>query len=245
MPSYVVTGASRGLGYALVKVLASNPLNTVIGLVRDATATRARLDADGVLNVHVVVADICDDTALRKAAEETKRLLGGAGLDVLINNAAEHDAQTVLEDAQKSFDINVSGVLKTVYAFLPLLREGNLKKIVGVSSGMGDIDLINGINLANAAPYAISKAALTTMFAKFNAAYHDEGLLFFTICPGLIDTAEGNEGNTTLSNDDLSRLQTINAKFEEYAPGFKAADPIAAAESFLAAVARSSLEKGV
>lgn len=52
---------------------------------------------------------------------------------------SEHDAQTVLEDAQKSFDINVSGVLKTVYAFLPLLREGNLKKIVGVSSGMGDI----------------------------------------------------------------------------------------------------------
>lgn len=53
-------------------------------------------------------------------------------------------------------------------------------------------DLINSINLANAAPYAISKAALTTLFAKFNAAYHDEELLFCTICPGLIDTAEGN-----------------------------------------------------
>lgn len=80
----------------MVKVLASNPLNTVIGLVRDATATRARLDADGVLNVHVVVADICDDTAVRKAAEETKRLLGGAGLDVLINNAAYVSKITVL-----------------------------------------------------------------------------------------------------------------------------------------------------
>lgn len=30
------------------------------------------------------------------------------------------------------------------------------------------------------------------MFAKFNAAYQDEGLLFFTICPGLVDTAEGD-----------------------------------------------------
>ncbi|KAM0520742.1 hypothetical protein ACHAPE_003140 [Trichoderma viride] len=96
MPSYVVTGASRGLGYALVKVLASNPLNTVIGLVRDATATRARLDADGVHNVHVVVADIRDGTAVRKAAEETKRFLGGAGLDVLINNAAYVSEITVL-----------------------------------------------------------------------------------------------------------------------------------------------------
>lgn len=53
-------------------------------------------------------------------------------------------------------------------------------------------DLINGVKLANAAPYAVSKAALSTMFAKFNAAYQDEELLFFTICPGLVDTAEGN-----------------------------------------------------
>jgi NAD(P)-dependent dehydrogenase (short-subunit alcohol dehydrogenase family) len=80
----------------LVKVLASNPLNTVIGLVRDSTATRARLDADGVSNVHVVVADISDETAVRKAAEETKRFLGGAGLDVLINNAAYISETTAL-----------------------------------------------------------------------------------------------------------------------------------------------------
>lgn len=53
-------------------------------------------------------------------------------------------------------------------------------------------EFINSLKLANAAPYAVSKAALTTMFAKFNAAYQDEGLLFFTICPGLVDTAEGD-----------------------------------------------------
>lgn len=52
---------------------------------------------------------------------------------------SEHDTQTVLEDAQKSFDINVLGVLQTVFAFLPLLREGKMKKVVGISSGMGDI----------------------------------------------------------------------------------------------------------
>lgn len=129
---------------------------------------------------------------------------------------SEHDVPAVLEDIQQSFEINVVGVLKTIYAFLPLVREGKLKKIVGISSGMGDIgksadclvtkdfrrwirdyanfipEFINSLKLANAAPYAVSKAALTTMFAKFNAAYQDEGLLFFTICPGLVDTAEGD-----------------------------------------------------
>jgi NAD(P)-dependent dehydrogenase (short-subunit alcohol dehydrogenase family) len=51
---------------------------------------------------------------------------------------SEHNTQTVLEEAQKSFDINVLGVFQTVFAFLPLLREGKMKKIVGISSGMGD-----------------------------------------------------------------------------------------------------------
>ncbi|KAL7792873.1 hypothetical protein V8C43DRAFT_315373 [Trichoderma afarasin] len=209
MPSYLVTGASRGLGYGMIKVLASDPLNKVIGLVRDATATRSRLNADNVSNVHIVAADITDDNALREAAEETKRFLGDAGLDVLINNAA-----------YKSFEINVVGVLKTIYAFLPLVREGRWKKIVGISSGMGDI-----------APYAVSKAALTTMFAKFNAAYQDEGLLFFTICPGLVDTAEG---------DATCMLQSQIAQLSDS----MLTDNITAAESSLAAVARSRLETG-
>lgn len=52
---------------------------------------------------------------------------------------SEHDVPAVLQDAQQSFEINVVGVLKTIYAFLPLVREGKLKKIVAISSGMGDI----------------------------------------------------------------------------------------------------------
>lgn len=47
-----------------------------------------------------------------------------------------------------------------------------------------------------------------------------------------------------VSSDDSLRLQAIMAKFNDYAPGFKAMDPVTAAESSLAAVARSSLETG-
>jgi NAD(P)-dependent dehydrogenase (short-subunit alcohol dehydrogenase family) len=45
----------------------------------------------------------------------------------------------VVDDTQKSFDINVFGVLKTVFAFLPLIKAGGLKKVVAISSGMADI----------------------------------------------------------------------------------------------------------
>ena len=42
-------------------------------------------------------------------------------------------------DATKSFNINVIGVMNTVFAFLALIKEGELKKVVAISSGMGDI----------------------------------------------------------------------------------------------------------
>ena len=97
--------------------------------------------------------------------------------------------------------------MKATFAFLPLIRQGELKKVVAISSGMGDLgrnsftfgyltgtkqisDLINEVQLYNAAPYAISKAALNTLFAKFHASYADEGILFISLCPGMVNTAE-------------------------------------------------------
>ncbi|KAJ9132552.1 NAD(P)-binding protein [Pleurostoma richardsiae] len=255
MPSYLVTGAGRGLGYAILKVLAAEPSNTVIGLVRNRKATQERLAADGVTNAHILTSDITDEQGLRLAAEEAGKILRDRGLDVLINNAAyvsdltalkslqdfEQNTEGVIVDTQKSFDINVLGVLKTVFAFLPLIKAGTLKKVVAISSGMADIDLINEIKLANAAPYAVSKAALSTLFAKLNAAYEDQGILFISLCPGLVATAEGEKA---YSDDDLARLQGINAKFEKYAPSFRAQQPTAAASSVLAAISRSSLAGG-
>ncbi|KPM42974.1 hypothetical protein AK830_g3545 [Neonectria ditissima] len=255
MPSYIVTGASRGLGYAFLKVLALDPANTVVGLVRNVEAASRRLAADGVTNVHVFPGDITDEASLKLAAEETGRIVGCKGLDVLINNAAyisetsalkslqdfEHDVQSVIDDAQKSFDVNVVGVLKTVFAFLPLIQRGTLKKVVAISSGMADIDFINETKLSNAVPYSMSKAALSTLFAKLNASYEDQGILFFSLCPGLVDTAEGN---ADLLNEDILLLRDINAKFDLYAPGFEPSGPLESAESCLAAIGRSSIEGG-
>lgn len=50
---------------------------------------------------------------------------------------------------------------------------------------------MNATKLANAAPYAISKAALNIMVAKLGAEYEEQGILFISLCPGLVDTTEG------------------------------------------------------
>ena len=54
----LIVGASRGLGLAFVKHLASIEGNTVIGLVRNKSATEEQLAKDGFKNINVVSADI-------------------------------------------------------------------------------------------------------------------------------------------------------------------------------------------
>jgi NAD(P)-dependent dehydrogenase (short-subunit alcohol dehydrogenase family) len=87
------------------------------------------------------------------------------------------------------FHINVVGVVHTINAFLPLLREGAAKKVVTLSSGMGDTDLVLTSGIPNQAPYAISKAAVNMVVAKYAAEYKAEGFVFLAISPGLVDTA--------------------------------------------------------
>ncbi|KAJ5415112.1 NAD(P)-binding protein [Penicillium sp. CMV-2018d] len=241
MPSYLVTGAARGLGYALVKVLASDPTNTVLALARNKKAAEDSLATDGISNVHVIAADITDETALKAAAREANAILGGKGLDVLINNAAyisektaltsipdqESDLQKIIEDTQRSIDVNVFGSLKVTIAFLDLVRQ----------------DMINEIKLSNAVPYAISKGALNVMVAKLSASYSDQGILFMSLCPGRVDTTKGFMPEFT--EVDLARIKSIETKFEKYAGGnYVASPPEASARSVLAAISRQSLAGG-
>jgi short-subunit dehydrogenase len=104
MPSYVVTGASRGLGvchthfplvgshanktqYEFIRQLSKDQSNIVVGLVRNKVATDERLAKDSIKNVTILEADITDFAAQQEAATQTAKLTGGS-LDYLINNAA-------------------------------------------------------------------------------------------------------------------------------------------------------------
>lgn len=151
----------------------------------------------------------------------------------------------MIAEFQKSFDANVYGVLHTVYAFLPLIRRGTLKKVIAISSGMGDIDYINETIMEVAAPYAASKAALSTVFAKLNAGYQDQGILFMSICPGVVDTDATKMPET---DKEAARMQIALAKLVKYAEEggstLAMVEPTVCATNCLRLIESSSLEGG-
>lgn len=250
MPSYLIVGASRGLGYAWLKLLASNPNNTVIGMVRNKEATEQRLASDWITNVHLVVADITNLGALQLAAQLVSRITGGS-LDVLINNAAllsqTSRSKTIVDLAPDvleqelvdSFRTNVVGVAHTHNTFLPLIRRGEAKKVITVSSGLADLDVVTRFAIDTASPYSISKAGVNMLVAKYHASVGvAEGILFLAISPGVINTRTGPQ-----TEEQIKSRQGMVAKFKEYAPHFTG--PILAEESVrmqLAVIDKATVE---
>ncbi|KAL4787607.1 NAD(P)-binding protein [Aspergillus varians] len=259
MPSYVITGASRGLGFEFVRQLAADSNNTVIGLVRNKAAADDKAKAQGLTAAHFVEAQYTDLASLKSAAEVVKKITGGE-LNVLINNAANvseiselrtlgdfHDDFDKMEaDLKDTFDVNVLGVIKTVEAFIPLIQaadKSSVKKVITISSGMSDLELINSAEVAVSAPYAISKGALNVAIAKYNALYKSEGILFMAICPGYVATERAT--HDIVGEDDKARYADLGAKFLSFAPHFTGMmTPQEAVATVLGLADKSSIENG-
>ncbi|KAF4437386.1 hypothetical protein F53441_13063 [Fusarium austroafricanum] len=256
MLSYLVTGASRGLGFGFVQVLSSNPENTVIGLVRNKVATEKKVaqELGSPSNVYIFQADITDYDALKHSVEDVAKITGGS-LDYVVANAAlisqwsqwesvdvlGQDPEHLTKDLQELFNVNVIGNFHLFNLFTPLVLKGQDKKVVAISSGMSDVDFIRQFEIEPAAPYAISKAGTSVLTTKFASRYAKDGILFMSICPGSVDS--GFEGEMT--EDQTQKAMKLASKFVNYAPDFKGpSSPEDSAKAVLAVMSEASLEKG-
>ncbi|KZL75132.1 hypothetical protein CT0861_08276 [Colletotrichum tofieldiae] len=255
MASYLITGASRGLGFEFLRQLSEDPGNTIFGLVRDQQSTMKKVSKELKRdNIHILQADINDYEAVKRAVEEVAKVTGGS-LDYLIANAAfistwsaydgigvlGEDPKQLEEDLLDSFKTNVVGNVHLFNLAMPLLGRGRVKKVVTVSSGMSDLEFISKSGIEVAAPYSISKAAMNTAVAKFSAQYAQDGLLFFSISPGVIDTGLYDDATEEQKQKGMAML----AKMAKYAPQFTG--PSTAQSSvhhMLSVIRQASVEAG-
>lgn len=87
---------------------------------------------------------------------------------------------------------NVLAQIFLYEAFLPLLLKGTAKKVLSLSSGLGDLEFSREYDFDQAIFYSSSKAALNMINIKFGAQYKKDGVLFISMCPGLVDTGHAH-----------------------------------------------------
>ena len=180
--SILITGAARGIGADLARRLHRKGARvSLVGLEPELLA--ANVEVLGP-RARFSVADVTDSAALDAAVRDTVEEFGG--IDVVIANAGIAPPTTsvsaiALGDFERTVDINLYGVWRTVKAALPAVIEAR-GHIVLVSS------IYAFLNGALAASYAVSKAGVEQLgrAMRVELAPHDVtvGVAYF----GFIDT---------------------------------------------------------
>ena len=178
MATYLVTGASRGIGYELCRQLKDNG-ETVIAVCRSASD---QLDSLGI-QVEAGT-DITSDESVADLAHRLK----ATPIDVLVNNAGIFKKSTLDEldfDAiRQQFEVNSLGALRVTHALLPNLSPGS--KVAIITSRMGSIA---NNTTGSYYGYRMSKAALSMAGKSLSLDLKPRQIAVAILHPGMVSTS--------------------------------------------------------
>ena len=189
MTSVVVTGASTGIGWGCVKVLAANGFH-VFGSVRKQVDAD-RLKAEFGDRFTPLLFDVTDAPAVERAAEQVSAALGNETLAGLVNNAGIAVAGPLLyldvDELRQQLEVNVTGQLIVTQAFAPLLGADRSR-----TGGPGRIVMITSVGGRNAnpftGPYNASKFALEGLSESLRRELMLFGIDVVIVAPGAVAT---------------------------------------------------------
>ena len=208
----VITGASRGIGLAVARKLASQGANIAIIYVGDQeTGENAKKEIEQIgVNVGLYYCDVSDFEASKACVDQIIEEFGG--IDILVNNAGIVRDKLALKMTEEDFDavinVNLKGtfnMIKHTYTHFMKKRAG---RIVNVSSIVG---LTGNAGQAN---YSASKAGvvgITKSIAKELAA---RGVTVNAVAPGFI-----------LTDMTSSLSEKVKEQFENSIPMRKGGKP--------------------
>ena len=140
----LVTGATRGMGKEISKVLAEKGYHVILGArsLQDGQSIVKELESKG-LSVSAVQLDDTDINSVQNAVQNAVQEINA--LDILINNAGialEASSPSILDvtKVKNEFDVNAFGVINVTSAILPILQKEKEAKIINISSMMGSLN---------------------------------------------------------------------------------------------------------
>jgi NADP-dependent 3-hydroxy acid dehydrogenase YdfG len=179
----VVTGGSSGIGEATARALAAGGARVAL-LARRRDRIAAIADDIGD-SAHAVAVDVTEPDALLSAADEVAERLGPA--DLVVANAGVMLAAAIekrrSDEWQRMIDVNVTGVLDTVRAFIPALLDA-------AERGQADLVTISSIAARERFPeyavYGATKAAVTALAEGLRIELSPRGVRITNVEPGLV-----------------------------------------------------------
>jgi 3-oxoacyl-[acyl-carrier protein] reductase len=188
----IVTGASRGIGAAVVQRLAEDGFAVVVNYASssaEADAVVAQLQQRGHQAV-AVQADVSKAEDVRRLFENTEQILGK--VDVLVNNAGVMKvlplAQTTDQVFEQTFAVNVQGTFNTLREAAARLNNGG--RIINFSS------TTVALNLPGYAVYSGTKAAVESITKVFAKELRGRNITVNAVAPGPIATELFFSGKT-------------------------------------------------
>jgi NAD(P)-dependent dehydrogenase (short-subunit alcohol dehydrogenase family) len=194
----LVTGADRGLGFALCDGLLKGGWHVFAGQYLPEWHELDALKNEYPKMLRLVPLDISSMEAVKVAAEIVQAHTDH--LDILISNAgvtSETSGFTIREpqdyhEMHRLYDVNALGALRVVEAFLPLMEQGQDKRMCFVSSEAGSIGRAERTSWFG---YCMSKAALNMGVKILFNDLHPAGYTFRVYHPGWVRSYMHGEKN--------------------------------------------------
>lgn len=191
---FLITGANRGIGLAVTKVLLSQGDKVFAACREPQKAEELKtLKKNHADTLELIPMQVDSDSSVAEAfkavAGKTQRL------DVVFNNAGiqaqpynAHLEQVELSKMRESFEINTLGPLRVSRAFLPLLRKAENPRIINMTSGLASL---SGKSEGAFYPYGVSKAGLNMLTRTMAFDLQNEKVVVVCLDPGWVQTDMG------------------------------------------------------
>ena len=178
MKTVLITGADRGVGYALCECFLQGGWHVIAGQYMPAWP---QLDALKKLfpQLDIIPLDVSDTASVQAAAASTAQLCDHVDLLVscagIVGNDSYDSLRTVLST-------NTLGALRMVESFLPLMQTG-LRRLAFVSSEAGSISVAHR---QSGSTYTMSKTALNMLVRRMFRTLAPQGFSFRLYHPGWV-----------------------------------------------------------
>jgi NADP-dependent 3-hydroxy acid dehydrogenase YdfG len=201
MKTAIITGASKGVGFATVKLLSESGYK-VIAVSRDLSKISS-LESDLIETYRL-------DITQPKEIELFFEKYGHLTIDLLVNNAGGGASPTsiikeTMSNFRTAYDINVAGPMYLSQLFVPALKRSESPTIIFVTSLSGKVPYRGGGNYTNA------KRGEMALVDTMRMEFPEYGIKVTEICPGTIDTQEESKPYSLTAEDMAEAIRWVGS----------------------------------